>query len=287
MISESGGMPGVGAIHKSEIEPTLKKLERALGIDLINNTLGSVFKKEFSGDIDVAVDLGEEDLPDFEKKLQTVPEIEKISKSSVIMTKTKIENFNPMLQGNAARTGYVQIDFMPGDPAWLKTFYHAPRETESQYKGVFRNLLLSSIVAFLPQEHSEETTEDGRPLETIRWIWSSKSGLAKVKTKPVPAKSGKGYTKKHKNIPVESHKDPQKIVELLNLDSVDDLDSYETLKSALDKNWKKSTVKKILKDFASNPIVQSVGVPAELQEAVTDGTTDWFRCMIETVKSTT
>ena len=51
-------MPGVGAIHIDEIEPTLDALEKKLGIDLKNNVLGSVGKREFSGDIDVALEIG-------------------------------------------------------------------------------------------------------------------------------------------------------------------------------------------------------------------------------------
>jgi len=54
-LTEGGSMPGVGAIHIDEINPTLIPLEKELGIDLRNNTLGSVGKREFSGDIDVAL----------------------------------------------------------------------------------------------------------------------------------------------------------------------------------------------------------------------------------------
>ena len=47
-LSEGGAMPGVGAIHHTEIEPTLRKLEKELGVPLLKNALGSVGKKEFS-----------------------------------------------------------------------------------------------------------------------------------------------------------------------------------------------------------------------------------------------
>jgi hypothetical protein len=66
-LTEGGAMAGVGAIHADEIGPTLDKLEKILGIDLKNNTLGSVGKKEFSGDIDIALDIKTEDLPAFVK----------------------------------------------------------------------------------------------------------------------------------------------------------------------------------------------------------------------------
>jgi len=273
-------MPGVGAIHRTEIEPTLKKLEKSLGIDLQNHVLGSVGKREFSGDIDIALDVSPEDTEDFIEKLKRTPEIEQVAKTSVIITKTKIQNYDASLETDLPRTGTVQIDFMPGDPGWLKTFYHAPHETESKYKGVFRNLLLSSIASTMPQEKSKETTEDGRPLELVRWIWSSQNGLAKVKTTPVPKKKGEGYTKQHKNTPIETHKDPQEIIEILELDSLDDLNSYESLKSAIEKNYKKSRIQKILADFANNPITRDVGVPEELEGMVKEGHIDWFRSLM-------
>jgi hypothetical protein len=56
-ITEGGAMPGVGAIHVDEIASTLQSLEKVLGIDLMNNVLGSVGKKQFSGDIDVALNI--------------------------------------------------------------------------------------------------------------------------------------------------------------------------------------------------------------------------------------
>jgi len=273
-------MPGVGAIHRTEIEPTLKKLEKSLGIDLQNHVLGSVGKREFSGDIDIALDVSPEDIEDFIEKLKRTPEIKQVAKTSVIRTKAKIQNYDASVETDLPRTGTVQIDFMPGDPGWLKTFYHAPHETESKYKGVFRNLLLSSIASTMPQEKSKETTEDGRPLELVRWIWSSQNGLAKVKTTPVPKKKGEGYTKQHKNTPIQTHKDPQEIIEILELDSLDDLNSYESLKSAIEKNYNKSRVQKILADFANNPITRDVGVPEELEGMVKEGHIDWFRSLM-------
>ena len=44
-ITEGDSAPGAGAIHHSEIAPTLQKLEQKLGIPLMKNALGSVGKK--------------------------------------------------------------------------------------------------------------------------------------------------------------------------------------------------------------------------------------------------
>ena len=90
ILSEGGSMPGVGPIHINEIEPTLDALEKVLGINLKDNVLGSVGKKEFSGDIDVAVQVAPEDIPELVKKIEASPLVLDMAKSSVIMTKVKI-----------------------------------------------------------------------------------------------------------------------------------------------------------------------------------------------------
>ena len=122
-LMEGGAMPGVGAIHIEEINPTLEQLEKGLGIDLKDFVLGSVGKREFSGDIDVALNLQPEEIPEFVAKLKNNPLIYDIAKSSVIMTKVKIVNYDESKKDGRPRTGFVQLDFMLGDPGWLKTYY--------------------------------------------------------------------------------------------------------------------------------------------------------------------
>lgn len=265
-ITEGGAMPGVGPIHIDEIEPTLDALEKVLGIDLKNNTLGSVGKKQFSGDIDIALQIDPDQIPDFVKKLEQVPEILDIAKSSVIMTKVKIQDYNPDLETGKPRTGYVQVDFMPGDPGWLKTYYHSPSETESKYKGVFRNIMIATIAAVHDRKDSEETIDDGRPLESERWMWSPSDGLVRIRRTPVAKKSGDGYTKKNNNeIIAEPIKDADGIAKALGLDGAADLNSYESLKAAMEKNYPAEKVQKILQSFADNHVVQDIGVPEDLQ----------------------
>lgn len=267
IINEGGAMPGVGAIHIDEIEPTLDVLEKELGIDLKNNTLGSVGKKTFSGDIDVAIDIDPKNTEEFMNKLKASKLIQDIAKSNVIMTKVKIVGYDESKEGSPkARTGFVQVDFMPGDPSWMKTFYHAPSEKESKYKGVFRNLMITSITKFLDVEQSSETTEDGRPLELERWMWSNSKGLVRIRRKPVPKKTGDGYTKKNDDTVIGGpFTNPKDIVKTLKLDSPADLNSYESLKAAIEKNYPPEMVKKILDNFASDRTVRDIGVPDDLK----------------------
>lgn len=265
-LEEGGAMPGVGPIHISEIKPTLQALEKVLGIDLQNNVLGSVGKREFSGDMDVALDVDAEDIPAFMKKLEQVPEIMDIAKSSVIMTKVKIVDYNPELTTTKPRTGYVQLDFMPGNPDWMKTYYHSPRETESKYKGVHRNILIASIAGVHERQDSDEKIEDGRPLESERWMFSPTDGLIRIKRTPVPKKTGNGYTKQNKNEKLSDPiKDATSIAKALGLDSAEDLNSYESLKAAMERNFDPEKVQTILKNFAENPTIQQLGVPEDIK----------------------
>jgi hypothetical protein len=285
-LLEGGAMPGVGAIHIDEIEPTLNNLEKILGVDLKNNTLGSVGKKEFSGDIDIALQIDAEDIPAFVEKLKNIPEVLDIAKSSVIMTKVKIADYDPnkKVEGKP-RTGYVQVDFMPGDPGWLKTFYHAPHEKDSKYKGVFRNILVSSIAAHLDRKDSEQKIADGRPVQSERYMWSPTDGLVRILRTPEPNKKGDGYTKKNNNKIIDGpYKDPNEIADVLKLDSADDLYSYETLRKAMDKNYSPDLVNLILKDFADNSVIKDVGVPTDIKLSESVGTSDWFRTLLDIVK---
>ena len=285
IILEGGAMPGVGAIHIDEIEPTLDSLEKVLGIDLKNNTLGSVGKKEFSGDIDIALEIKPEDIPAFVEKLQKIPEVLDLAKSSVIMTKVKIANYDPkkQVQGKP-RTGYVQVDFMPGDPGWLKTYYHAPHEKDSKYKGVFRNILISSIAAHLDKKESKERLPDGRAMQSERYMWSPTDGLVRIVRTPVPNKKGDGYTKKNDNKIIDGpYKNPDEIAKILKLNSADDLYSYESLRNAMNKNYSSELNQAIMKDFAENDVVKDVGVPTDIKLSESVGTVDWFRTVLDIV----
>lgn len=265
-LVEGGSMPGVGPIHIDEIDPTLSALEKVLKIDLKNNVLGSVGKKEFSGDIDVAIEVDADKIPELVKRLENTPEVLDIAKSSVIMTKVKIVDYDESKQTSKPRTGYVQVDFMPGDPSWMKTYYHSPSETESKYKGVFRNIMIATIAAVHDRKDSAETIEDGRPLESERWMWSPTDGLVRIKRTPVPKKSGEGYTKKNNNeIIAEPIKDVNGIAKALGLSGPEDLNSYESLKAAVEKNYSSDEVEKILTSFADNHQVQDIGVPEDLR----------------------
>ncbi len=267
VLVEGGAMPGVGAIHIDEINPTLIPLEKELGIDLRNNVLGSVGKREFSGDIDVALNIETDKIPEFVERLKKSNQILDIAKSSVIMTKVKIENYDENKGNPTNRTGYVQVDFMPGDPDWLKTYYHSPNEKDSQYKGVYRNIMIASIAGNINIEDSEEKIDDGRPLQSKRFMFSPRDGLVRVLRRPVPKKTGDGYTKKNNNkIIAGPWKTADDIAKNLGLDNGEDLYSYETLVKAIRKNMSSEEQKAIFTAFTDNHTMKSMGIPPDVQE---------------------
>ena len=267
MINEGGAMPGVGAIHIDEITPTLQALEKSIGIDLMNNTLGSVGKRQFSGDIDVALQIQPEELPAFIEELKKNPLVLDIAKSSVIMTKVKIMDFDQSKSDGRPRTGFVQVDFMPGDPGWMKTYYHSPSETESKYKGVYRNIMIATLAAVHNRDQSDAKLDDGRAMEERRFMWSPTEGLLRVQRTPVPKKSGDGYTKKNKNETIDGPwKQPDEIATQLGLDSGKDLNSFESLLAAVKKNWTKEKLQYVIDGFKQNNVVQDIGVPEELDD---------------------
>jgi len=267
ILSEGGSMPGVGAIHIDEINPTLIPLEKELGIDLRNNALGSVGKREFSGDIDVALKIDTDKIPEFVERLKKSSQVLDIAKSSVIMTKVKIMDFDENRDDGRPRTGFVQIDFMPGDPDWLKTYYHSPHEKDSQYKGVYRNLMIASIAGTKDIDDSEEKIEDGRPLQSKRFMFSPRDGLVRVLRRPVPKASGVGYTKKNNNKIIGGPwKTADEIAKNLGLDNGEDLYSYETLVKVIKKNLSSEEQRDIFMAFTNNGTIQGMGIPPDIQE---------------------
>ena len=274
-LNESGSLPGVGAIHVDEIQPTLAALEKVLGVDLMNNALGSVGKKRFSGDIDVALDIPTEDIPEFVEKLKTIPEIMDVAKSSVIMTKVQIQNYDEDKQmAGKERTGYVQVDFMPGDPDWMKTYYHSPHEEGmaddgrfSKYKGAHRTILLAIVAAVHSKEHRGEMIDDERYEESDQFMFSPRDGLVRITRRPVPKKSGMGYTKKNENeIIAGPWRTADEIADVLDLGDGEALYSFESLVDAIEANYPEEEKAKIFTGFADNKKMQDMGIPDEIKD---------------------
>ena len=130
------GQPATTRISRENVVPTVQWLEQLTGLNLVDNMLGSTGRKETSGDLDLGID---------ETKITKDVLIQQLLKRGVKAEDIKksgdsVHLKTPIL-GDAAN-GFVQTDFMFGDPEFQK---FALNTGESDYKGVHRAILLASI----------------------------------------------------------------------------------------------------------------------------------------------
>ena len=144
-IFKLNGTPITQRIQKADVLPTIKWLESITGLPLINNMLGSTGKKSSSGDLDLAVDAETNTKDGLIHILsgwlkQNFPEDnikDWIAKSGISV------HFKTPIKGDV-QNGFVQTDFMFGEPEFMKFALRGFGE-ESAYKGSDFLILMSSI----------------------------------------------------------------------------------------------------------------------------------------------
>lgn len=145
IFKTSQGMPVTSKIQKADVVPTLRILEPALGIPLVDAILGSAGKKAQSGDIDISVDSKQITKDELIHKLkQWVTHVhQQLPDAWVKKSGISVHFLMPIR--NVPRLGFVQIDFMfDPDPGWMKFSMYSAGDT-STYSGADRNMLMSSI----------------------------------------------------------------------------------------------------------------------------------------------
>ena len=130
------GQSATTRISRENVVPTVQWLEQLTGLNLVDNMLGSTGRKETSGDLDLGID---------ETKITKDVLIQQLLKRGVKAEDIKksgdsVHVKTPILGDKS--NGYVQTDFMFGDPEFQK---FALNTGESDYKGVHRAILLASI----------------------------------------------------------------------------------------------------------------------------------------------
>ena len=137
------GEPLTQRINRADVPATINWIEQVTGIEFPEDRwLGSTGKKPTSGDLDLAVDLNEVSkeqlagiLSQFVQSHGADPR-EYVSKRGEVHFKTPI--------GGDANRGFVQTDFMFFPNLDWGQFYYSGGE-DSEYKGMNRNVLMSSI----------------------------------------------------------------------------------------------------------------------------------------------
>jgi hypothetical protein len=108
-------------IMQADVLPTVEWLEGVTNLELTDNMLGTTGKKETSGDLDLAVDVTKMSKAELEAKLTdyvTTNNMQGIPKEWVRKTGISV-HFKTPIKGDDSN-GFVQTDFMFGNPDWMK-----------------------------------------------------------------------------------------------------------------------------------------------------------------------
>jgi hypothetical protein len=139
VFKDPKGQPVTQRIARDNVVPTVKWLEQLTGLNLVDNMLGTTGKAETSGDLDLGVDSTKISKDVLVQQLlkRGIPQADIRKSGDAVHLKT------PILGDSA--NGYVQTDFMfTENPAW-QSFALTGGAPGSQYKGLHRHILLSSI----------------------------------------------------------------------------------------------------------------------------------------------
>jgi hypothetical protein len=181
-------------VEYKELESTYeyikKKVFPLIGLDGNEDAspIGSFLKKaddQTSGDIDIAIyadkvagQFGltlEEVLNFIDEKLKGAGYDTKVAKGFNQVS------FGAPINGNFAN-GTAQVDLMlSSNLDWSKFMYYSPnfRENESKYKGVYRNILLMSIISEFKKE-ATKLTDSGEIEEYKQYVLRLEGGIYEV-----------------------------------------------------------------------------------------------------------
>jgi hypothetical protein len=136
-----------GRINQADVAPTVKWLEGITGLSLSDTMLGSTGKAASSGDLDLGVDESKISKDQLVTKLSQWTQSQQQDPKQWVRKSGISVHFKTPIQGDSKK-GFVQTDFMFGDPEWQK-FSLQGGLTGSEYKGMDRHILLASIAKAL------------------------------------------------------------------------------------------------------------------------------------------
>ena len=183
--------PFTQRINRADVTPTVQWLENLTGLSLVDNMLGTTGKKETSGDLDLAVDVSKID----KQTLIDVLLKKGVDKADIKKSGDSVHHKTP-INGDPAN-GYVQTDFMFGDPKWQSFSLQGGAEG-SDFKGLHRHILLASIA------------------KALGYKWSYKNGLIN-RADNMPVEGGKSTAgiSKHLGIPAGKLNSVEEIVDAI------------------------------------------------------------------------
>jgi hypothetical protein len=178
-------------IKREEIKPTLEFVVDQLGVQnfdlayVSDNLMGSAGKQSDSGDLDIAVNrhqarfVGQPSLPVFDLRALAARSRELLPQGN-LSTKTlnggQFQSAWPIL--GDSRNGFVQIDFIAGDPEWLKFSHWSPGKDVSPWKGVFISTLYGVLAKRLKDfEKFVDNDPTKERLARVGWHFDLELGL--------------------------------------------------------------------------------------------------------------
>jgi hypothetical protein len=138
VFKNQDGSEATQRIARDNVVPTVQWLEQLTGLNLVDNMLGTTGKKESSGDLDLAVDVTKVSKDVLIQQLLA----KGINQADIRKSGDSVHLKTPIL--GDPNNGYVQTDFMFGNPDWQRWSLRGAGEG-SPYKGVHRQVLMASI----------------------------------------------------------------------------------------------------------------------------------------------
>ena len=137
------GEPRTQRINRADVPATINWIEQVTGIEFPKDRwLGSTGKKPTSGDLDLAVDLNEVSKEQLASTLTQFVQSQGLDPREYVSKRGEVHLCTPI--GGDANRGFVQTDFMFFPNLDWGGFYYSGGE-DSEYKGMNRNVLMSSI----------------------------------------------------------------------------------------------------------------------------------------------
>ena len=143
VFKDADGNPLTGRIKQADIPTTVQWIEQVTGLEFPRERwLGSTGRKPDSGDLDLAVDLSEISKEQLAAKLTAWAQSHKLDPKEWVKKGGEVHLRTPIT--GRPDLGFVQTDFMFFPNLDWGTFFYAGGE-DSSYKGMYRNILMSSV----------------------------------------------------------------------------------------------------------------------------------------------
>lgn len=271
-ILEGGAAMQASRISVKDIKSTfdryVKQVIKRIDPSAKYKTIGSLGKKDSSGDIDVAIST-ELDLQDVSDKLTKLGVQHKVNKGL-----KQIYTEYPIYDRQGNDTGdIVQVDLMFGDVDFLSNTYWAPGESHSEYTGSDLSVIFAAFTRFTPVDKIKDQ-ENRLALDELKnqhgavelsYVYDINRGVFIKARWEEELKSGKnkGSMKtKSSRLPSPVATSVGEIIDLWNTDSKVNWERQD-FEKPLEKVWEKAkqafSSKKIdnIKDYTNNSIEKS------------------------------